>query len=177
MRLRAVAVAGAVTAVSVACGPLAGDSGSTPSPSPNGPPESSRQVVTVNRIIDGDTIEVTASTKGPLPVGREVDVRLLEYNTVEEGHCGYERATEELADRLGTRVTVERDKDLFDRYGRYLLYVFDDGKLVNLDMVRDGWGDAILYEPNDEYWDRMRAADAREPWPGSAECDVAEDLS
>lgn len=141
-----------------------------------GDADDGRQTAEVVRVIDGDTLEVRATEPGPLPTGHVVDVRMLEINTVERGHCGYQRATRELKQRLGRTVELERDRELLDRYSRYLAYVYSGGELVNLTMVADGWADAVLYEPNDKHWQKIKAADDREPWPATG-CDVGESLS
>lgn len=126
-----------------------------------------QQNIVVTRVIDGDTFEARGLGEGPVP-NREVDVRMLEINTVEEGECGYEAATDKLASLLGERVTVERDQELKDQYGRWLLYVWSGGTFVNHEMVKTGYAEAVLYEPNDKYWEEINAADTSDtytPWP------------
>lgn len=131
------------------------------------PDDGGRQTVEVTRVIDGDTFEARGLGDGPVP-GR-VDVRMLEIDTVEEGQCGYEAATDKLAALLGDKITVERDEELKDQYGRYLLYAWNsDDTFVNLQMVETGYAEATLYEPNDKYWGRINAADTSDtytPWP------------
>lgn len=127
--------------------------------------------VTVVRLVDGDTLIVRSpvAVPGVLAAG-ESRVRLLELDTPESVapgvplQCYAERATEELA-RLAppqSRVSVLPDADLLDIYGRTLLYVWNArGDFVNLDLVRAGAAESVLYEPNDRYIDVMRRAESR----------------
>ena len=126
---------------------------------------------TVVRLVDGDTLIVRADAGAPgVPAGVETRVRLLEIDTPESVtpgvpvECYGEQATRELA-RLappGSRVWVVRDQELLDVYGRTLLYLWNDrGQFVNLELVRSGAAEAVLYEPNDRYIDVMDRAEAQ----------------
>lgn len=62
---------------------------------------------------------------------------------------------------VGSTVWVVRDKELLDPYGRTLLYLWKpNGLFVNREIVRLGYGHAVLFAPNDHYIDTMRAAEA-----------------
>lgn len=55
---------------------------------------------------------------------------------------------------------LEADAEDTDRYVRFLRYVYTtDRTLVNLQMVRRGHGEAVLYEPKDAHIVAMRAAE------------------
>jgi len=124
------------------------------------------QPARVARIVDGDTIwvEITESD-GPLPAGADHNIRLLEYDSPEDTtitECGGPEATAALDELIpaGSRVFLESDQQGTDQYGRFLRYVHTaDGTFVNLDMVRQGHGEAVLYEPNDAHIDEMRGAE------------------
>lgn len=130
---------------------------------------SNGQQATVNRIVDGDTLVLTAlDTGGPLPApGRNVEVRLLEIDAPEvagRSECYGSRATDELRNLMpvGSTVSVHRDVDLKDQYDRYLLYVWNtEGTFVNLAMVRRGFAEAVLYQPNDRHWQSINGAQER----------------
>lgn len=119
--------------------------------------------------VDGDTIRLVGEDgSGVLPEDRETVVRLLEIDTPEHAssgspeECYADEASSALRDMLpvGAQVLVEADRELLDRYGRTLLYLWtSDGELVNLEMVRQGYARAVLYEPNDAHIDRMRQAE------------------
>lgn len=123
---------------------------------------------------------------GPLPQASDHKIRLLEYHAPESTtttECGGPKATAALTDLIPVETTVhlEADRDDTDRYGRFLRYVYtEDGDMVNLQMVRRGHGEAVLYQPNDAHIDAMRQAEtvAREAnrgiWGSPCELDAAE---
>jgi endonuclease YncB( thermonuclease family) len=124
----------------------------------------------VERIIDGDTIEVRGDG-GVLPEGQTATVRLLEMDAPEAGTCYGDEATARIAELLpvGSSVRVERDKDLKDPYDRYLLYVWnEEGQFVNHSLVSTGHAEAVLFRPNDKYWQTISQAgsDAKDTGAG-----------
>jgi endonuclease YncB( thermonuclease family) len=114
------------------------------------------QGVTVTKITDGDTIRIA-----------ELDqpIRILGYDTPEIGECGYDEATQRLAQILGSgTVTVTTDNgDNTDRYGRYLRHVLVNGVPVGLTMISEGKAnaryDSLDGYPRHRYQDQYRAAD------------------
>lgn len=85
-------------------------------------------MVTVTRIIDGDTLELNSKQQ----------IRLNNMKTAEVGRCGYSQAKEKLEElALGKEVRVEGE--FVDKYGRLLGLVYTDDYLVNLEMVKSGW--------------------------------------
>ena len=62
---------------------------------------------------------------------------------------------------VGSELRVEYDRDPRDPFDRELLYLYTpDGMFVNLELVARGAGEAVLFEPNDRYWNELRAAEA-----------------
>jgi micrococcal nuclease len=130
------------------------------------PPDAQR--VRVRWISDGDTVELRAVRRGPLPQGRDVSVRLLEIDTPESKRPGVPvqcfalkatAATRHLLPR-GSVAWVQTDRERHDRYGRTLGYVWNaDGVFVNEVLVRRGLAKVLFYRPNDRHLDRMRAAE------------------
>lgn len=60
----------------------------------------------------------------------------------------------------GTRVRTVADVQPYDKYGRSLLFLFtDDGALVNLDLIRDGYAEAVVLKPNVLWSDELEAAE------------------
>jgi endonuclease YncB( thermonuclease family) len=97
--------------------------GSGPS-QPNG-----LETVTVARVVDGDTIELTNGRR----------VRYIGINTPERDQPYYPEATalnRQLVE--GKNVQMEFDLETFDQYGRSLAYIWSEGVLVNLEIVRLG---------------------------------------
>jgi micrococcal nuclease len=60
---------------------------------------------------------------------------------------------------LGSRVRYELGVERRDRYGRALAYVYlDDGRFLNLLLVRRGYALPLTVPPNTEFAERFGAA-------------------
>lgn len=151
--------------------PLLGCAHPDPPPPPPLPTSPAVDLWSVRRVIDGDTILVAQP-------GREERVRLLGVNTPETVHPSrpvesYGREASVFLHRLldGRTVRLEHPpgSDTVDRWGRLVAYVYrePDGMLVNLEIVRQGYGHALTDYPF-EGMDAFRAAerDAREAGRG-----------
>ena len=117
-----------------------GASSSTGSTAPRG------ETAQVIRVIDGDTIDVNLN-------GREVRIRYLGMNTAERDEPCYQQGKDANAALVnGQTVTLVPDREAQDRYGRELRYVYVGNTFVNAEIVRQGWAEAVMYEPNDAHW-------------------------
>lgn len=102
----------------------------------------------VRRVVDGDT----------LVVGDDTRVRLIGIDTPESVdprqpvECFGREAAARTAALVppGTRVTLERDVERRDRFGRELAYVYraSDGLFVNAELVRTGFAVPFTVPPN-----------------------------
>jgi hypothetical protein len=102
---------------------------------------SDRDVGTVLRVIDGDTIVV----------GNE-SVRLLGINTPEKGEEYYSEAKIFLENIvLNKKIVLEKSKENRDKYGRLLRYVFVGDKNVNLELIEAGFANAYFPSGKDDY--------------------------
>jgi endonuclease YncB( thermonuclease family) len=103
---------------------------------------SGAEVVTVNRVIDGDTIELTD--------GRTV--RFLGIDTPERGDCGYSEAGDRLSELLaaGDVTLITAGGDDTDRYGRILRYVEAGGLDTGAELIATGHAIA-RYDSRDGY--------------------------
>ncbi len=127
------------------------DGGGSGSSGAVGNPNAARETGRVVRVIDGDTIDVEID-------GQVVRVRYLGMNTTERGETCYQEATDANAELVsGQIVTLEADQEREDRYDRWLRYIYVGDTLVNAELVRQGWAEAVMYEPNDRYWDELIA--------------------
>lgn len=124
-------------------------------------PDRDGRTAIVVGVVDGDTIDVRYES-------REHRVRLLNIDTPETvdpeqpvGCLGPE-ATHFLAEMLptGTPVRLRYDQERQDGYGRELAGVFVGRTLVNAEIARAGLGAAVVYAPNDRFYDEVRAAEA-----------------
>jgi micrococcal nuclease len=105
----------------------------------------------VIRIVDGDTLHVRLG-------GEDQTVRLIGVDTPETHgrgglrECFGQEATHRLQSLLdeGEAVTVVRDVEPRDRYGRLLAYVYraSDGLFVNAELVRRGYARTLTIAPN-----------------------------
>lgn len=118
------------------------------------------QPAAVLKILDGDTIAVEVG-------GAQENVRLLGVDTPEMNYrtgkpepFALEATlfTRELVEGTVVRLSADSLNDDRDRYGRLLRYVrLEDGRLLNLELVRSGYGFAYLDFP---LGDRERFAEA-----------------
>ncbi len=122
-----------------------------PFPIPTISPPTSGSAVLVTRVIDGDTIELSTGEK----------VRYIGIDTPEKNQdeCFNREATaknkELVENKLVTLESDIRDKDYF---GRLLRYVYVDGMMVNLELVKQGYAVAISYPPDVKYQPQLQTA-------------------
>lgn len=106
--------------------------------------------VRVVRVVDGDTIHVEAG--GELEKVRYIGVDTPE--TRKPGspvECFGKRASAQNARLVGgERVSLVRDAEARDRYGRLLAYVYRvrDGRFVNAELIRGGFAQPLSIAPN-----------------------------
>ena len=103
----------------------------------------------VERVIDGDTIQVRFENK-------RYTVRLIGVDTPETKHptkpvqyFGREASAFTKAALAGKTVLLQKDRtgDTVDRYGRWLRYVLLDGDNFNARLIRDGYAHAYRRFP------------------------------
>lgn len=131
---------------------------------PTGPTEDARVV----RVVDGDTIVVDRGRGDERLryIGMDTPETVKPASPVE--WMGAEASTANRALVEGQTVVLERDVSETDRYGRLLrdVWLHRDGgwRLVNLELVRDGYARVSTYPPDVKYVDLLLAAqvDARE---------------
>lgn len=112
----------------------------------------------MTRVIDGDTIDVEIN-------GVVQRVRYVGVNTPERDEVCYQPAADFNRQLVsGQTVGLVRDRTNTDRFDRLLRYVYVGETFVNLELVRAGFAEAVLYEPDDRHWqtfvDLERAAAA-----------------
>ena len=117
--------------------------------SDQGPAAGESAKAEVLRVVDGDTIEVSVD-------GQVQDVRYIGVDTPESVTPGepvecFGRRAGAFNERLvgGREVTLRFDRELRDRYGRLLAYVYVGSRLVNAELVRRGYARTLTVAPND----------------------------
>lgn len=114
----------------------------------------------VTRVIDGDTFDVE------LEDGSKLVVRLIGVDApesvngdaslnTEEGRAASEYTKRRLE---GKSVELEYDREQKDRYGRKLCYVYVDGEMFNIRLLRDGHAEIMIIPPNTKYEKEIREA-------------------
>ncbi|MDO5029792.1 MAG: thermonuclease family protein [Corynebacterium sp.] len=121
--------------------------------------ESPVPVATVERVIDGDTIDVQID-------GELTRVRLLNVDTPEIGRNG--RPSECLALEAksylesllpeGSTVELQFDVEKHDKYGRTLAGVYKDEQLVNAQIAQEGFGTPMQVGANSKFYSAVRQA-------------------
>ena len=116
----------------------------------------------VNRVIDGDTLDIEFAGQT-----QSERVRLLLVDTPETvdpnrpvGCFGNEASgyTKNLLP-VGTVVFLERDVSERDRFDRLLRYVYlEDGRMVNEVLVTEGYAKVATYPPDVKHFERLLAA-------------------
>ncbi|GMU39894.1 MAG: hypothetical protein AMXMBFR23_07600 [Chloroflexota bacterium] len=120
-------------AAAAATATIAPASPATPTPHPLVPVPGAI-TVEVDRIIDGDTLDVVSAET-------VIRVRLFGVDTPERGEPCFREATERLRVLAGEVVQLVPDARLTDRYGRELRYVYTwDGMLIDEALVLEGFG-------------------------------------
>lgn len=112
------------------------------------------QMVTVERVVDGDTIEIRPAIDGI------EDIRLIGIDTPEkfgpdapqplaEAATDFTKSTfEDSKNSVELRFDVEKT----DQYGRLLAYVYTkDGAMLNEALVRAGYAQAADFPPNTKH--------------------------
>lgn len=139
------------------------------------------EVVTVSRVVDGDTIEVSPAVNGIK------DVRLIGVDTPETyggteplGSQASSFTTEALE---GQKVALEFDVERVDPYGRALAYVWvSGGGMFNAQLLEEGLAQVATFPPNTKYVERFETiqAEARSAGLGiwglsqTEQCDLAD---
>ncbi|RPI32597.1 MAG: hypothetical protein EHM70_08540 [Chloroflexota bacterium] len=107
--------------------------------------ETDREVATVVRVVDGDTITVDIQ-------GQEYKVRYIGIDTPESTTqvepFGKEASEKNREIVEGQTLLLVQDVSETDRFGRLLRYVFIGDTFVNYELVRQGYANAVTYPPD-----------------------------
>lgn len=108
--------------------------------------------ISVKTVIDGDTVVISTGEKV-----RYIGIDTPELSPEEPFAREATQANRELV--LGKEVRLEKDVSETDRYGRLLRYVWVDGTMVNLELLRRGLAEAKAYPPDTRYRALLEAAE------------------
>lgn len=132
--------------------PCSSATGAPTAPTPPEPaPTPVRQGVVLERVVDGDTVEVRFPDDSVAPV------RLIGIDTPEKygaTECGAEQASAAMERRVrpGQRLRLisDRTQDSVDYYGRLLRYVEirSSGRDLGQAQIQSGWGKVYVFDSN-----------------------------
>ena len=125
--------------------------------------EGSQPSVTVERVMDGDTIEISPSVDG------KTTVTLVGIDAPEMGKpgCGPQPLSREATDQAslweGRMVRLEFDRERTGEVGQLRAYVRDpkSAKMMNLEMVQSGYAQVHAVPLNTQHDDELRRAQDR----------------
>lgn len=128
-----------------------------------GAPENARKA-RVTHVSDGDTAYLKPLRYGSTAAswgGRKA--RFIGVDTPEvytsPPDCYGKKASRFTKRKLeGERVRITYGEDPIDPYDRALVYVWLNGRLFNLTLIRKGLARVLIYEPNDRYERKLRRA-------------------
>ena len=125
-----------------------------PESSTDSTPDQDGEEAKVLRVVDGDTIDVEIN-------GERHRVRYIGMNTPERNEPCFDEATQANVDlALGKAVHLVSDVSETDRYGRLLRYVYVGDVFVNLELVAQGYAEAVLYRPDDRHYELLSELEA-----------------
>ncbi|WP_442603881.1 thermonuclease family protein [Paenibacillus sp. KN14-4R] len=117
---------------------------------------SERTKVKVERVVDGDTLQITMN-------GSKEKLRLIGVDTPETKKADTpvmfwgEEASAYTKKRLeGKTVELEWDVERKDQYGRYLAYVWIDKEMFNRTLIQESYGRMVTFPPNVKYADTFK---------------------
>ena len=107
-----------------------------------------KELVEVLRVIDGDTIELVDERR----------VRLISINAPEENEFYYNESKEYLDESIKEKK-VELDIFGNDKYGRILAHVYVDNTLINLEIVKNGFAHTYFVSPDEKFYLELKQAE------------------
>lgn len=120
----------------------------------------------VYRVVDGDTIHARRNTK----TDKYIKVRLIGINAPESKDWGAKRKEEfgtESKDFLknllpkDTAIYIEYDKQKIDKFDRHLCYVYKEEVFVNEFIVKNGFAEVFIMQPNSKYETELLKAEKK----------------
>jgi micrococcal nuclease len=127
-----------------------------PAPSPEG---HASGVYDIERVVDGDTLLMRGHQRVRLQ-GLDTPETVAEDRPVEPWGPEATAFTQRFIRDAGGRVELELDGEPQDQYGRWLRFVWHDGRMLNEELVRAGLARAKLgYNYSQAKKDQLRDAE------------------
>lgn len=114
-------------------------------------------VLKVERVVSGQTLEVIDPQKQPALISRVqlIGVEAPDLRQRPWGEAARERLQEMIAEKP---VLLESDVEVKDQFERQLAYVWQDGKLLNEQLLQEGYGIFRSRSLNTKYDRRLERA-------------------
>jgi micrococcal nuclease len=97
----------------------------------------------VRRVVDGDTLLLESGARVRLQ-GIDTPETVREDHPVEPWGPEASKFAKDFVGRAGGRVRLTFDEERLDQHNRYLAFVWDDGVLLNEELVRAGLAETRL---------------------------------
>ena len=136
---------------------------STPDPGAGLRPIGATETARVVRVVDGDTLVIDRGRGDERLryIGVDAPESVKPDTPVE--FMGHEASAANAALVAGRDLVLERDVSDTDQYGRLLRFAWlhegDAWRMVNLELVRAGFAQAVTYPPDVRWTDELRAAE------------------
>ena len=108
-------------------------------------------------MIDGDTFDLETGERIRL-----IGINSPEYEPWKHYEEPYGKEAAQFTQQMlsGRSVTLEKDLEPKDKYGRTLAYVYlEDGQMINQILVERGYAKARYYKPNGRYYSILKEAE------------------
>ncbi|MDP2156119.1 MAG: thermonuclease family protein [Nitrospirota bacterium] len=112
--------------------------------------------VYIEKVVDGDSVEANIR-------GKKEQIRFIGIDAPELSQKPWGKRSrkflEELISASGWQVRIEYDVEKRDKYDRILAYLWGrDHKLINEEMLSNGYAVLFTFPPNVKHVDRLKAA-------------------
>jgi len=123
---------------------------------PEGKKTDENNSVYIKRVIDGDSVEANIR-------GKREQIRFIGIDAPELGQKPWGKRSkkflEDLISASGWQVRIEYDIEKRDKYDRILAYLWSrNNKLINEEMLVNGYAVLFTFPPNVKHVDRLKAA-------------------
>ncbi|HLA83716.1 MAG TPA: thermonuclease family protein [Thermoguttaceae bacterium] len=111
---------------------------------PQSPPALVEGPYEIQRVVDGDTLVLSNRAKIRL-IGADTPETVKPNHPVEPWGPEASAFTKRFV--AGKQVRLQMDREQKDQYGRFLAYVWVDGRMLNEELIREGYARAITRYP------------------------------
>lgn len=116
----------------------------------------------VLRVVDGDTLLLKQDRLRVRLQGVDAPETVKEHTPVEAWGPQASSYTKRFVENAGNKISITVDGEAMDQYGRHLVFVWHDGRLLNEELLAEGLARAKLgYDYSPGMKNRLRKAQER----------------